>query len=170
MVALSNLGCAANDLFGAAVAIARSSEVILVGAPGTASNRVRWLERCRIFFIGSSSISCACLSPQGSAALFACNSSSTERGCSNAPFALLSPTDTGADGDLFGQSVAISDYSTTVVVGSPGRLSSSGSAYVFSCDFGSLTCTAVGSVLRAPTPLSNGKFGAAVALSGDGTK
>ena len=88
---------------------------------------------------------------------------------SSTPMAIL--TNSGAPGDYFGQSVALSTDGTTAVIGATGVSGGIGAAYVFhvSGEASWATTSPTTAILTNSDGLSGDYFGQSVALSADGT-
>ena len=145
---LTATGGAANDLFGASVALYGESTIV-VGAPGDQNS------------VGGTDVS------TGSAYVFTLNSATGEWSQN----AKLTASNAGAD-DLFGNSVAVDD--DTIAVGAYGKdgnsLTDSGLVYVFvkpEADGGWANASTETVQLRASDRAANDNFGRSVAVDTD---
>jgi hypothetical protein len=149
---LSSTAAGSKAAFGRDVALAADGTVALIGAPG--AGETQGLD------VGS-----------GAAYIYHADSESSWGSSSTATAALTNGHSQGVSFDYFGAAVAISADGLTALVGAPGTNSERGAAYVFhvsSTGAWKSTTTATATLTYSAGAASD-NFGAAVALSPDGT-
>lgn len=133
---------AANDLFGVSVALSSDGNTALIGADGTTVSGKAAAGMAYVF-------------------------TRTNGVWSSAPTQNFTDP-VGTTGDLFGESVALSNDGNTALISAPGNNSYEGAAYLFARTNGAWP-KSPSQTFNDPVAVANDQFGVRVALSGDGS-